>query len=413
MKGLMNWLEYSFAPKMNKINHNVWIVTLKDSVNQVMPLIFLGSIFCMLTLPGDFFGLTWFANFWVPYGWTMGVIGLMISFLIPFNLMEKIRLRKSRFIAGMAGLILYAQIITPQLVKDGAVGFGHDSFGAGGMFIAIIAGIIAGLVLKLFGKFSFFKEDSAIPDFVRQWFDQLLPIAIVVVFGWVTTDLLNLDLYLMIQSIFMPLQNILQTYPGFILYAVVECLLYSMGISAWVLTPIMAPVALAAIEENIAGTAQNALTYSFNYAYLAIGGIGCTLGLAVLMNFAKSKKLKALGKAVIAPAIFNINEPLVFGCIAWNPIMMLPFILNGVASVTLAWVFTKVIPFGVVPNISFQLWYMPYPFCTWFATSGSFTSVILMILILAVCTLIYYPFFKVYDRQCLAEESEQNQESEK
>ena len=39
MQKLINWLETSFAPKMNKINHNVWVVTLKDSVMQILPFI--------------------------------------------------------------------------------------------------------------------------------------------------------------------------------------------------------------------------------------------------------------------------------------------------------------------------------------------------------------------------------------
>ena len=100
MNSLINWLENSFTPKMNKINHNVWIVTLKDSIMQVLPFIFLGSLFCCLTIPGDAFGIGWWPDFWTPYGWTMGMISLFVSFLIPFNLMEKKKLRKQRVIAG-------------------------------------------------------------------------------------------------------------------------------------------------------------------------------------------------------------------------------------------------------------------------------------------------------------------------
>ena len=80
----MNWLEEKFMPKMNKINHNVWITTLKDSVNQTMPLVFLGSIFAVMTLPGSIFGLSWWPNFWTPQGWTMGMISLMIALMSAF-----------------------------------------------------------------------------------------------------------------------------------------------------------------------------------------------------------------------------------------------------------------------------------------------------------------------------------------
>ena len=50
MKKLIYWLENSFAPRMNKINHNVWIVTLKDSIMQVLPFILLGSLFCVAAI---------------------------------------------------------------------------------------------------------------------------------------------------------------------------------------------------------------------------------------------------------------------------------------------------------------------------------------------------------------------------
>ena len=141
---------------------------------------------------------------------------------------------------------------------------------------------------------------------------------------------------------------------------------------------------------------------------MAIGGAGCTLGLAILMLKSKSVKLKALGRATIVPSIFNINEPVVFGAIAWNPILMIPMWLCSIASVSLAWIFTKVIAFAPIPVINFQLWYCPYPICTWLATSGALTGIILVFAIFAVTLLIYYPFFKVYEKQCINEEQAAN-----
>lgn len=406
MNKFLNWMQNKFSPKMNKINHNIWVVTLKDSINQVMPLIFVSSIFAMLTLPGSIFQWDWWPNFWTPNGWTMGIISIMIAFLVPYNLMEKCHLRGSRIIAGISGLILYMISITPQLVSDGAIGFSHSAFGAGGMFIAIITGIITGLIIRAFGKFSFFKEDSVLPDFIKAWFDQMLPVATIVVLGWVCVDILHFDFYNIVLNIFSPLQAFTETFWGFLAIDLITVVLYSMGISAWVLTPITTPIKLAAITANMAGAATNVFTHSFGYAYMVIGGCGCTLGLAILLLFSKSAKLKALGKAVIVPSIFNINEPVVFGAIAWNPILMIPMWLSSVASVSLAWFFTKVISFAPIPMINFQLWYCPYPICTWLATGGAITAILLVLLIFLVTTLIYYPFFKVYEKESIEEEKQ-------
>lgn len=87
MNKLIFWLENSFSPKMNKVNNNPWIVSIKDSIMQTLPFIFLGSIFSMLAILNEYFPAL--PSFWVPFGWTMGKISLFVAFLIPFNLMEK------------------------------------------------------------------------------------------------------------------------------------------------------------------------------------------------------------------------------------------------------------------------------------------------------------------------------------
>ena len=408
MNGLIKWLENSFSPKMNKVNNNVWIVTLKDSIMQALPLIFLGSVFCMLAIVEEYITLPF--TFWTPFGWTMGMISLIIAFLIPFNLMEKKRLRKQRINAAMAGVILFLIIISPQVLveqADGsAFGFSHSSLGAGGMFIAIVAGLFAGFVMSMFGKFSFFKEDSVIPDFVRSWFDAMLPISIVVISGWVLVDIVGLDVYNLVLSIFMPLKNVVETPWGFSLMMLVVCFLYSLGISTWVLTPVINPVLLAAIQANIDGNALNLVTDPTIYsAYLWMGGIGCTMPLVFMLMRSKSKKLKALGTASLAPTIFNINEPVVFGCIAWNPLLMIPMWLQGAILPLVVWIFTKIIQFAPIPTISFQMWYCPFPFSTWLTTGGSLTAIALMLLVFVVAAAIWYPFFKAYEKQELDNEA--------
>lgn len=413
MKRLISWLEKDFAPRMNAVNHNVWVTTLKDSIMQVLPFILLGSIFCCLTVPGDVFGWDWWPNFWTPFGWTMGMLSLFVAFLIPFNLMEKKRLRKQRLIAGLTGIVVFLMIITPQVIADGAVGFSHDAMGAGGMFIAIIAGIFSGWVIGQFGKFSFFKEDSVIPDFVRAWFDSLLPIGIVLTAVWILVDILGVDVYNIIQSIFMPIATVIQTPWGFALLGFLYCFLYSMGISSWVLTPVIKPATMIAITANIAmvtaGTAGhdtlNLVTDPTIYsAYMWIGGIGCTFPLVIMLARSKSNKLKALGRACVVPAIFNINEPVIFGCVAWNPIMMLPMWAIGVLLPIITWVFTKVIPLAPIPTIVFDMWYCPFPISTWL-TTGSIRGILMMLACGAAGTVIWYPFFKTYEKQEVASEN--------
>ncbi|TWE01098.1 PTS system cellobiose-specific IIC component [Neobacillus bataviensis] len=399
MEKLINWLEKDFAPRMNKINHNVWVITLKDSIMQLLPFILLGSLFCLLTIPGDVFHIKNYPNFWTLFGWTMGLLSLFVSFLIPFNLMEKKRMRKQRMIAGCTGLITFLIIISPQVIADKTVGFSHASLGSGGMFVAIVAGVFTGWIMGLFGSFSFFKEESVIPDFVRAWFDAMLPIAVVIVATWLVVDIAGFDLYNTILKIFMPLAKVMESPWGFPLIMFITCFLYTMGISTWVLTPVTKPVLLAAITANATAGASNLVTSETMYsAYLWVGGIGTTLPLVIMLAFSKSAKLKALGRASITPSIFNINEPVVFGAIAWNPIMMFPMWIIGIVLPIIIWVFTKVIHFAPIPKIVFDLWYVPFPISTWI-TTGTISGLILMFVCVLVASVIWYPFFKVYEKQ--------------
>lgn len=410
MNKLIKWLEEVFAPKLQKFTNLTWIVVIKDSMMQLLPFILAGSIFCVGTVLND--RIAWLPSFWTPFGWTMSKIGLMAAFLIPFNYCEKKRYRKQRIIAGFTGLMLFMICIDPQSAAE--MGQGHALYGANGMFVAIFTGVITGLVFGAFAKFSFFKEDSVIPDFVRQWFDSLLPIMLLITAGWLIVLVAGVDIAGTVQKVFMPLQSILNTPAGFVISATLYCFIYSMGISTWVLTPVTEPVKLAVIAANLelvaAGTATVAnmgiYTETLMYTcYMWIGGIGCTLSLVVLMMaVCKSKELKALGRACIIPGIFNINEPVIFGAIAWNPILMLPMWIQGLVISAMTYIFTKVIPFAPIPRIQFDLWYCPYPISTFISTNGSIRGVIFTLVTFVVSALIWFPFLKAYDDQkCKAE----------
>ena len=81
---------------------------------------------------------------------------------------------------------------------------------------------------------------------------------------------------------------------------------------------------------------------------LTVTGAGMTIGLVVFMVFfAKSAQFKQLGRLSIGPAVFNINEPIVFATpIVMNPIMAVPFIITPIVSsvVTYFALYTGLVP---------------------------------------------------------------------
>ncbi|CAM4247025.1 PTS system, lactose/cellobiose family IIC component [Weissella hellenica] len=150
--------------------------------------------------------------------------------------------------------------------------------------------------------------------------------------------------------------------------------------------------------------ATNIATQETLYAFSSMGGVGTTLALAVMMLIlSKSAQLKAIGKAVFVPSIFNINEPLMFGApVAFNPYLMIPMWINAIVVPSIVYF---VMSFGIVsiPTKSFLLWYVPYPL-TSYLTTQDWRAIIIAIIIFVVTWLIFLPFFKAYDNSLLKEE---------
>ncbi|MEH7744264.1 PTS sugar transporter subunit IIC, partial [Neobacillus drentensis] len=81
------------------------------------------------------------------------------------------------------------------------------------------------------------KGSSSLPDFIIIWFDTIIPITILLLFGWLFTFQLNVDLYDLILKAFEPVTVIAQSFTGFVFISFLGVFFYSFGISAWILYP--------------------------------------------------------------------------------------------------------------------------------------------------------------------------------
>ena len=407
MKKFMQWMSDVFAPKMTRAARNPYVAAVQDAILTTMPMIFIGTIGTILDTIKEAFpsfpSCSGFANF------SFSLISLFLAFLIPYSIMEKKHLRQTRRQAGLAGLALFIMIIDPQIV-DGIFSVSFKALGSGGMIVAIVSGIFVGFVMSSFAKLHLFKEDSGIPDFVAVWFDTLIPILLIMLIGWLLTSIFHLNLLELITNLFMPLVNLGETFIGFVLINFLAmAFLYSFGISTWVLYPVMSVIALTGIAANEAAAAAglaatNIHVYEVTWI-MSIGGGGATLSLAIMLCFfAKSKRLRLMGKTCIVPSMFNINEPLVYGTpITFNPMLMVPMWICGFIIPCITWITFKI---GLVPIPTkvFELWYLPKPIFAWFST-GSWKGAVLCLILFALSWIIYWPFFRAYDKQACAEEA--------
>ncbi|HAM82002.1 PTS sugar transporter subunit IIC [Ornithinibacillus bavariensis] len=407
---LMNFMSTKFAPRVNKIVANPWVSGIQSSMLTGLPLVFVGSLITMISILNNFFD--WMPDLSLMSTFSFGMFGLIIAFFLPYYVMENKGHSDNKLISGATSLVLYLLLLFPT-IEEGQISFTLSRFGIEGMLVAIITGLFVAVIMNFMASKSFFDEDSSIPDFVIRWFDNLLPITLLLFVGWLITIQFQVDLFQVIQSIFKPVAGIVSTYPGFVLSVFIPVFLYSFGISGWAVFPVFYPIYMANLAGNIdavasGGVAANVATQETLYALIYIGGTGTTLALAIMMAFiSRSQQLKAVGKAVVVPSIFNINEPLVFGApIAFNPYLMVPMWINGLLVPTIVY---GIMSWGWVdiPSSTFLLWYMPYPLASYFATQD-FMAIIWCIVLFAITWAVFYPFFKVYDKSLLKKEEEEN-----
>ena len=126
---------------------------------------------------------------------------------------------------------------------------------------------------------------------------------------------------------------------------------------------------------------------------LTVTGAGMTIGLVVFMVFfAKSAQFKQLGRLSIGPAVFNINEPIVFATpIVMNPIMAVPFIITPIVSsvVTYFALYTGLVPLFTAVQVP---WTTP-PIISGLLVGG-WQAALLQVVVLTMSFFIYLPFAK-------------------
>ncbi|WP_339285309.1 PTS transporter subunit EIIC [Oceanobacillus sp. FSL K6-3682] len=409
MNKLIEYMNRSFAPKMNKITRNAWVSAIQESIMGVLPLILVGSLITLIMILNDF--IPNMPNLQPISDFSFGLMSLFISFLTPYFIMEKLKKSDRKLVAGLTGAAMFLFLLSPTFNDEGQIIFSFERFGANGMFVAIIVGLLVGVVFYLFSKMSFFKESSSLPDFIIVWFDTIVPITLLLLAAWLFTIVGSFDLYAAILSLFEPLNYIGQSFAGFVIITFISVFLYSFGISPWALYPIIFPIWMAGIEQNANLLSQGAdpsfiHTFETMMAWIWIGGMGTTLPLVIIMLLiAKSNHLKAISRVTIVPSIFNINEPVVFGApVAFNPILMIPMWLNGIIIPAITYI---VLSMGVIPLPAevMQLWYVPIGISTYLVNTD-ISGLLLLLVNLVVSLIIWYPFVKVYDNQKVNEEKQ-------
>ncbi|MFA3855649.1 PTS sugar transporter subunit IIC [Clostridioides difficile] len=409
MNKFIDFLSEKFTPVVNNMTKNIWVQSVQSTIMKVLPMVFVGSLVTIVSVLKNY--ISFLPDLSPINQYTFGLLGLFIAFLLPMEIMRNKKFESMSVVAGLAGAGLMLMMIRPEITNEGAI-FNFNRFGGEGMLVSLVAGLFSGLIMSLFGSFSFFGEDSALPDFVSKWFDNMLPITVIMFVGWGLIYGLNFDMFEIIVRVFKPVSDIAQTLPGFVLLNFLVVFIYSLGISGWVLSPITYSIQLGAIAANAAavasgGVATNIYVYEvIETGWITLGGLGATLPLVIMMCLSRVGRIKAIGRACIVPSIMNINEPVIFGApVAWNPFLMLPMWI-GTIVISITTYLSMSMGFVTIPSKVFNLWYVPFGIST-FMVNQDVRGLIVLAINIVLLFMIWYPFFKAYEKEELKLESQE------
>ena len=264
------------------------------------------------------------------------------------------------------------------------------------------------------------KLPEQVPANVSDSFGALVP-AFVITFvamliyalSVLTTDQTPIEwIYTLIQT---PLQHATDGPLGVFLIAFLPVFIWWFGVhGATVIGGIMTPLLLANNADNLKLFQEGNLsldhgahivTQAFMDQFITVTGSGMTFGFVIFMIYrARSVQMKTIGKLTLAPAFFNINEPVLFGMpIVLNPILAFPFLIAPLVS---GFGTYAAIALGIIPpfNGIFVPWTTP-PILSGLIVGG-WQGAAWQALMIFITGAIYWPFAKKYDAILVQQEKE-------
>jgi cellobiose PTS system EIIC component len=314
-----------------------------------------------------------------------GVMAMALVVVLPIRFAKAAGDRMLPVLVGSIGGFVLA---LPRPFGPDLVGY-LRAFGPSGLFVAILACAVTAAWIALLRRV---KRGA-----IAQYAGAALALG---TFG--ALILLHVSLSAAIASALHPIARLGDTYFALVVIVAIETLLWTAGIHG--------PAMLAAIVTPVYLTMQMQNTHAFTvhaplpyivvvslFLFVFPGGAGATLPLAALLALSRVPRLRRVGRATILPAVFNLNEPLLFAApVVFNPHFVIPFVGAPLVLATITYV---TVAMGLVARPAFYVpSSVPTVVSTYLATGQDLRALALVALNIAVATVIWYPFVRAYER---------------
>ncbi|WP_321384960.1 PTS transporter subunit EIIC [uncultured Enterococcus sp.] len=420
MNKITAFLEKYLLPFADVFSKNRYLVAIKDAFLISLPFTIFSSIFTAIAnlpflsnLIGDS-KVTQFQQFVSPtFSLTMGVISFIVSAGIGYSLSKHYGV--NQIYGAIVGLLSFIMVTPNTVMSESGEMIGSviplSEIGAVGMFTAIIVSILSTEIYRFAIQHNWtIKMPSSVPKLVSDSFFSFIPIAIAllsafairIIFERTTFETFNNLIYEILQK---PLTSLGTSLPATIIVGVLVNLFWFFGLHGHVIVgSAMVPIWNAQSFDNLEAFQNGAelphiVTGQFTDFFVLNGGyLSIPILISLLFFFKKRSDWRDLGKIALAPGIFGVYEPLIFGLpVMLNPLLFIPLILTPIITTVISY-FSMAI--GLVPYTTGVV--LPYTMplvISGAIVTNSLMGAVLQLVLLVILTIMWYIFLRVMDNQ--------------
>ncbi len=405
--------------RWERLANTPYLSIIRSALTLTLPVVIAGAIAVLI----NNFPIQSYQNFMVSVfgeGWrmfggyvwngTLSVLSPIMVFTIGHSIAEHYNAKHplDAIHPVIVGLVAFCALLSIIEPAREVYAIPYRWVGIHGLFLSLIVAVASSdLFLRLyrfeFLRIRFFSEDANTT--ISSAFFSLFPgLLTIFAFAGIKVVLVHLGVYdihgLFYSLLYKPFQGLGNTLATAMLYNLMRHMLWFFGVhGSNALEPIMTEIYVGAAQANaIAEVAGEPIPYIFTKTffdtYISIGGAGSTLALLLACFFSsRQSSLRKIAQISAIPAIFNINETLLFGLpIVLNPVFLIPFILTPLALTLTAYC---AILWGLTPHTTTEVaWTTPFLISGYVAT-GSIAGSALQLVNVMIGVLIYMPFVRI------------------
>ena len=414
----------TLIPFANKLSQNKVLRAISSGFSALLPIIMVGAIASLLSG----LNIEAYQNFIVAIGlkpivgyisaYTTNMMAVYAVFSIGNSMAKQLECKDQSILVGIISLMVFLLTIPLGVTKDEvtiAAAISTSYFGAPGLFTAMIIGCVVPLIYNIFVKNNIvIKMPDGVPPQIANGFSAIIPAVVITAIFAAIRQFCALTSFGTLSGLIYgilktPLSSLTNSPITFVILLLFCNILWFFGIHGGMVTMsflsmlYMTP-ALENLEAMAAGQPlPNMLTNTWWFTFAQLGGSGGIIGLAFCMLFfAKSERYKTLGKIAILPALCSISEPIVFGVpLVLNVMMLIPMILSPLACFLSSYLMTSI---GVLPYLNGIQLSTGTPVVLAGFLAGGWRAAIWQVVLVALQLVIYFPFFRMVDKQALEEE---------